>query len=563
MATPRMFTPALDVAALTHVATAPDGTPPPPAPPKNNAIYLSDGQYDDSMSQDDVVSAFKAFDASGQTRLALFFHGGLVDKDSAAQGAGAQWQLYNNVCYPYFFIWESGIWEILAHHLPEIFASTLFTALHSHLTDTTAPAAGVPQTSTALDFLSTPQSVANHPLNTSMSSPGFTISQAAITACVSAVAGDTRVQNALAGVARFNLSLTPDMHAKIAQTRSIELGPNEHLNDALVGLVTGAYKGNAKPSAAPQEATALFGFDIGGAVAAAWAFATQIVPTILNNVANRFAHGRDHGIFCTVVEEILRVAYITTFGTDIWEEMKTETAEAFGADATKFGGTAVVKEIVARIVDKKNIQVTLVGHSAGAVYVGNFLDAVDAALTAAGDSTFTFDVVLMAAADTFTFQVANYAKRIRGVRSFGMTDLAESQDLLMSNDTATSSNPDLLGRIYPRSLLYLISGALETDATGIPTTPPHDLDTSDMPITGMDRFYANQAIFTPPSYPDVQAERAGLANTGGSNLFMRVLSPSGDTAPPGQQCDAVKHGGFPADPLMVGSLTYLLQGGVR
>ena len=50
------------------------------APPALNPIYLRDGKYD-GMTRADVAASFSASRGQSATnRLALFFHGGLVDK---------------------------------------------------------------------------------------------------------------------------------------------------------------------------------------------------------------------------------------------------------------------------------------------------------------------------------------------------------------------------------------------------------------------------------------------------------------------------------------------------
>jgi hypothetical protein len=42
------------------------------------------------------------------------------------------------------------------------------------------------------------------------------------------------------------------------------------------------------------------------------------------------------------VEEVLRALYLANTGSSIWEEMKQETEDAFGADSSVYGGTAVI-----------------------------------------------------------------------------------------------------------------------------------------------------------------------------------------------------------------------------
>src|ERR1700677_1836164 len=106
------------------------------APPPINAIYLRDGKFDDESTRVRVAATFEAFRSQTATdRLALFFHGGLVDKASGQQGAANEYDVYKNFAFPLFFIWESGIGELLAHHLPLVFAETIFGRIVDHATD--------------------------------------------------------------------------------------------------------------------------------------------------------------------------------------------------------------------------------------------------------------------------------------------------------------------------------------------------------------------------------------------------------------------------------------------
>ncbi len=84
MSFPRVRNPALNLEAFAVQS-------PSPAPPPINAVYLRDGQYD-GMTRADVAATFAAFKSQSATdRLALFFHGGLVDKASGQQSAANEY----------------------------------------------------------------------------------------------------------------------------------------------------------------------------------------------------------------------------------------------------------------------------------------------------------------------------------------------------------------------------------------------------------------------------------------------------------------------------------------
>ena len=534
--------------------------------PAANAIYLRDGRYD-GMTRKDVADAFAAFAASGKERVALFFHGGLVSKQSGIEGAGAQYALYKDICYPYFFIWESGFAEVLAHHLPAIFLDTLFRSVLGNARLTIARALNVP-TPLALQLESIApeeQNVLDAAALDAARRETFAVTATEMDEFVQGVVSDPAVRGIVADIARRGIAAPSSPPEKLlAALPSIKRGDNHYLNESTTSSIVSSYWSVAT---VPANATSIqlmaLPIDEMAVSNAVSAFAHAAVSIFLN-IAKRIRAGRDHGLQCTIVEEILRTLYLARFGSGVWEEMKKETEEAFGADSTQFGGTAVIEELCDVLKRRPNVKVTLIGHSTGGVYIGNFLRHVDAALRARGNTDFSFDVVHMAAANTVRFWDANYTARIQALRCFSMADLAEQNDLLMSSDLGTDPNPSILGRVYPRSLLYLISGVLETFAPGVVPNPPHDLDTTDMPVFGMDRFFEDTTLyFARGSIPRLAIARKCFAGLGATNAFLRVLSPTASGAPDGQRCTAMKHGAFPSDPSMCESLAFCLQGGIR
>jgi hypothetical protein len=94
----------------------------------------------------------------------------------------------------------------------------------------------------------------------------------------------------------------------------------------------------------------------------------------------------------------------------------------------------------------------------------------------------------------------------------------------MSKDVGPT-DPSILGSVYPRSLLYLVSGICEY-FEGRGRSGPHAFDGDDMPILGMDRFYAQTAVFPPGEYPSVGqvVSQFAVAPPTAPTKFVRVLS---------------------------------------
>lgn len=545
-----VFNPALNLQAFATPSAN-------PAPPSINALYLRDGKYD-GMTRADVAATFAAFrEQTATDRLALFFHGGLVDKVTGQKEAANSYDNYGNIVFPLFFIWESGIWEVLAHHLPLVFAETIFGRIVSHATDLISSKIPQPQGGPEANQVALLEASLNLP-NADVEK--IEITSADIDAFMTAIKNDETIQQEAVAIARTSQSVD-SLLAPSATIDSFQLSPRTYLSPDVVSAIRGAYVQANRANLGSAQTLAALPLDIGGAIQAAWAIAKAAVPVIVNS-AKRFVAKRDHGITCTIVEEVLRALYLANTGSSIWEEMKRETEDAFGVDSSLYGGTAVIEELCMHLKQKPTTPVTLVGHSTGAIYIGNFLRYVDIALRAQGDTTTVFDIILMAPASTMDFFASSYTSRVRGIRMFQMKDATEQQDHLMSADFGPG-DPSILGKVYPRSLLYLVSGICEY-FEGQGGSGPHALDGDDMPILGMDRFFEQTAVFSLADYASVGKARNDFEEVPPKipTKYVRVLSPTATTPNDGCRSTAEKHGNFPGDQPTIESIRLCFKQGL-
>ena len=65
--------------------------------------------------------------------------------------------------------------------------------------------------------------------------------------------------------------------------------------------------------------------------------------SVVRNVFRRFRAGRDHGVYPTVVEEILREFYAANAGGRIWTAMKQETTDTFVEATPARGGATFMR----------------------------------------------------------------------------------------------------------------------------------------------------------------------------------------------------------------------------
>jgi hypothetical protein len=257
-----------------------------------------------------------------------------------------------------------------------------------------------------------------------------------------------------------------------------------------------------------------------------WYQVAKFVAKVVLAVVRRHWNKRDHGTYVTIVEEVLRAAYLDRVGEIVWRTMKKDTADAFGADPLCVG-TALFEELANLAAQGKTFsQITLIGHSTGAVYINNLIRYAAQKLP-----NTKFNLILLAPAsrhDDFADVLAKHGNQIENFRMFTMLDEKESQD-------------QLVGIIYPRSLLYFISGVLEGEA--------------DVPIVGMNRFNANHELFNETDFKPVTDVRAwlGLVNS----RCVWSVARGGD----GLSSASVSHGNFDNDKATIRSVIHSISKG--
>lgn len=246
----------------------------------------------------------------------------------------------------------------------------------------------------------------------------------------------------------------------------------------------------------------------------------------------RYQKDRHHDLYPTAFEELGRSLYVGTIGSQIWSFMKTDTADHFKPDGA---GTALLRQLSnlnAGLGDGRALRVTLLGHSAGSIFASEFLRAL-------GDPGNGFDippvdVIFLAPAVDF----AHFAKTLE--RAEGRM----AQFHMYTMDDAREKEDWVFGSFYPRSLLYLISGALE-------------FSEADDLIVGMDRFHRvddSKRTYTGQERAALDKVRAFLDG----QKARRIWSVTEGTAPP-DSSSAIKHGDFDNDPDTLASVVHLCK----
>ena len=252
---------------------------------------------------------------------------------------------------------------------------------------------------------------------------------------------------------------------------------------------------------------------------------------VFMNVVQRLREGTDHGVSTTIVEELLREFYIGQAVTWVWNQMKLEAQNAFQsnqglAGESQHAGTYFLERLRDYVNDQTNppLKVSLVGHSAGAIYICRLLEKAAEVLPG-----YRFHQIVFLAPgvdfDLFKRALIDHPERFAGFRVYNLRDQLEAVD-------------GIIPSVYPRSLLYFVSSLLE--------------ETLEKPLVGMERFYSGQ-----PPY-DGSTLRAVRDFVLGAEAQRAVWSQTTDGLA-GLNCAAQHHGGFPFDPTLQDSLESLLR----
>lgn len=481
-----------------------------------------------------VADALSADDPS----LLLHFHGGLVNQAAGRAIATKLAPVYEATGrYPIFFVWEAGLIEAISNNLVDILHDKLFQQSVKKLTrwllEQLPAATGLKGAGGAVDA---PTLEAEYDRYFTGEGPLPTAIQPATTAGAtlrSATAPLDEMQLALN--IQFELEQDPRFLAEVQAIDATITPPNVAAPEP---KATGVGS-TVSPLSEIDPAKVKEVFEVTPQTKGVFTVVKMAIflAKALHRVIARFRAGRDHGVYTTIVEEILAGLYVDKVGGVIWRQMKKDTLDSFG-DPASCAGAALVQQIAQQQAQagKQFKRIVLVGHSTGAVYIANFLDHAAKALPQT-----RFDIVLLAPAVSYgrlAKTLANHGDRIEHVRRFGMQDAVESKDVLVPI-------------VYPRSLLYFVSGLMESSNDD---DPQREVD---LPLVGMQRFSANAHTFTPALFPDIAAVEAFLGGFDQNSVWSVTAA---DTAS-GLGSSSQKHGDFDDDPVTVASLRHILDHG--
>ncbi|MBC8052154.1 MAG: hypothetical protein H7Y13_03750 [Sphingobacteriaceae bacterium] len=454
---------------------------------------------------DDLDEMFEKFQLNSVKKIAVFFHGGLVNETSGLHSARNMAPYLKEAGYtPVCFVWETGLIETIGTNISKISQTRLFHKLLKLILKKVSDKIGfesevgrgngsAPITDTEIEHeLSTPNPFAE--FKRERSNP----SDRGATNLTDLANRRVVLQSELQTEIRISIESDFEFRQSIEQTK-LNLGGVEAGGRGFIDLTS---------------------FIIHTA-------------SIAYRIISRFIEKRDHDLYPTVVEEILREFYIAEVGAWVWKSMKDKSDEMWTSNGGRIGlnqyvGRYFLDKLAAYKQRNPETEISLIGHSAGAIAICNLIKH-----TSFLPFKFTYEhIILLAPAcrtDVFENEILNRPNMFKSIRVFTMSDKFECKDLLVPY-------------FYTHSLLYLISGVLEEEG-----------DAYDAYILGMER-HCNFCL--PYNIPTLSNLHEYLFEEEKNRISFSVTL---DSVPKGMHSTAQKHGDFDENLPTLRSLQFLLN----
>jgi len=403
---------------------------------------------------EDIDAIFEKLEQTGQGKLTIHFHGGLIGEAKGQEIAEKMWNLFKDDAHPVTFVWETGFVETVTRNLDELFSTRLFQKVVKYAIRRVAAKLG--------------GGIGGKGPGEEMTLTEIEVELASIDrfdrydqgAKDAAAVMDEAELDALEAEIQAEVELDLDADPEILDILETEPPTTELLDPTFVDDV------RTEKTEKGFISTAKLALHI---------------SKIVYRVIKRFIRQRDHGFYPTIVEETLRELYLTDFGAWVWGNMK-EIAEAMWEPNTlpltddSHPGTYFLERLAAHQQAHPGFMIDLVGHSAGSIAICHMLDRAEERFPALAIR----NVLLLAPACTselFRHEIAIRPHRFDAFRMFTMQDDLETKDRLVP-------------LVYTRSLLYFISGALE--------------GTWDIPLAGLELQSRGAAPYDSPALLEVR-----------------------------------------------------------
>lgn len=460
--------------------------------------FARSGDYHTSSTQVDEL--FENLQSSKKKRLVLYFHGGLIGEKKGIAAAGKIQDLFDPTpSYPVTFVWEVSFIDAIKERLKEAEGNKLFKKILEKVIKVAGSRLGIDTGAKGIGSISYDE--IEQELRKDEPFEG--------------------ILSGAKGVGDLHHLEDEYLYKDLLANVEAEVASDPELSDFVEAEVSESkLLDRDKIAEKPEE---------GAKGIISTVKLAKALALIAFRVVKRHVQGRDHDFYPTVIEEMLRELYLADFGAWVWGGMKQKAADMWKPNDSRNGdalhvGSYFLQKLNDYLANNKDTSVDLIGHSAGSIAIANLLK-----VSAVRHPEIKFrKIAFMAPAitiDLFCSEVIDRASRYNEFRMYTMLDEYEKKDNLVSV-------------LYPRSLLYFISGVLEGE--------------SDMPLAGLHRHIRAEG---PYAQGDILKASQFLYF---EKLNRLVLSKTRPSVEDGMQCHSISHGSFDDDPVTHKSLLHFL-----
>ena len=450
----------------------------------------------------DVDAMFLRYENENVKKITLYFHGGLVNEKTGMATAIKMEKHFSSIGQTAIcFVWETGLMETVASNIGKISSTKLFGKLIKILVKKLASklgfdlaegrGAGITLTTPQIETELTKLIPFENYTQTNLQSKGRG---------ADAAANLPAKPEDLEGEFKFEIEADFELISLLGETKLSVPTKNGGQSRGIIDTIV----------------------------------LIKHVAKIAFRVIKRFVGKRDHDFYPTIIEELLRELYIAELGAWLWNNMKIKSNDMWKDNAgilgvNQYAGRYLFDKLVAYHKKHPEIQVNLVGHSAGSIAICNLLK-----MSAGNYPQLIFDkIIFMAPAcriDLFRDEMVLHKNRFKTFRMFTMTDTNEKHDILVPY-------------LYTHSLLYLISGILEDEGSDF-----------DAYILGLERDI--KALHPYDTVNEIIVSNKFLFETGTNRI---AFSQTDGTAPEGLRTESLSHGGFDDDDETINSIKFMLS----
>ena len=488
--------------------------------PLDMKYFIHSGKDGILDMRDDDVRALVA-DLRNTAKVVVHLHGGLINKSTALDKAERLTPVYQAAgVRPVFIIWESGFFETIINNLHEIDKEKIFMFIVKRVLKYAVGKLTNVNGSKASGQLSLPKEIEVNSEFNRRHKPVPEIPYAGF----QPLALDEITE---AERKRFEDSLATDTEFQNEVQAIVDSASPEHIEPTSKGIVASRRK-STHTLLSPEIVDELVADSAEKEGKGIFSSATLIIKAgqILWRVIDRFRQKRDHGLYTTVVEEVLREFYIANVGSFVWGAMKKDTQDTFanvGQQPTR-AGWFFVQALGDLLKDGHRLEVSIVAHSAGAIYASNLLTHL---AWARADQNHPLPDDFRIKNLIFLAPACSCSLFDQALASHRRIPLFDYFRMFALRDELESGYWEIPG-VYPRSLLYFVSGVVEQE---------HEMGASDLPLVGMQRYLINTETYRQPEVERVR-EFLALSPNHGREVWSEVDGGNGLSS------DAVTHGGF-------------------